>query len=186
MPLQTTIQNKAYGLLDRFGIVIAGVVIFGYYLWSALDMYTTPHARRSFEGYFFQFDSLILLWLLLVAGMKLHEYRKKQEAEQESHRKIATEYERQRMQLGLLDDVTTLLTDAINNPLAVISISSGSIRERFTSDDEILTYLDRIDGALRRMREVLTDFHNYEAKKIMYPPRNSASPVQETQGHLSS
>lgn len=186
MPLKARIPKRALSLLDKYGIVIAGVVIFAYYLWSALDMYTTPHSRRSFQGYFFQFDSLILLWLLLVAGMKLYDYRKKQEAEQENHRRIAIEYERQRMQLGLLDDVTTLLTDAINNPLAVISLSAGSIRERFASDDEILTYLDRIDGALRRMREVLTDFHNYEAKKIMYPPRSGAQPVEETQGHFSA
>ncbi len=177
MPFQAKVQKQVYGILDRYGIVLAGAIIFAYYLWSALDMFSTTHARWGFQGYFFQFDSLILLWLLLVAGMKLHDYRKKQEAEQESHRKIALEYERQRIQLGLLDDVTTLLTDAINNPLAVISLSAGSIRERFASDDEVLTCLDRIDGALRRMREVLTDFHNYEAKKIMYPPSNGVPQV---------
>ena len=167
MPSSSRIQKKLYGVLDKYGIVLAGVFIFGYYLWTALDLFTISQSRKSFQGYFFQFDSLILLWLLLVAGMKLHEFRKKQSAEHEHHRKIALEYERQRMQLGLLDDVTTHLTDAVNNPLTIISLSAGSIRERFASDDPVLGCLDRIDGALKRMREVLADFHNYETKKII-------------------
>ncbi len=170
------IQKKVYGILDRYGIVIAGVFIFSYYLWTALDMFATSHPRKSFQGYFFQFDSLILLWLLLVAGLKLHEYRKKQNNENERHRMIALEYERQKMQLNLLDDVTTLLTDAVNNPLAVISLSAGSIRERFRTDDEVLSFLDHIDGALKRMREVLADFHNYETKKIINSVATRPSP----------
>lgn len=181
MVFSARIQKKTYGILDRYGILLAGVFIFSYYLWTALDMFATSHWRKSFQGYFLQFDSLILLWLLLVAGLKLHEYRKKQNDENERHRRIALEYERQKMQLNLLDDVTTLLTDAVNNPLAVISLSAGSIRERFKSDNEVLSFLDHIDGALKRMREVMADFHNYETKKIINAPSGPLPQMQKDQ-----
>jgi signal transduction histidine kinase len=184
MLFPSTVQKKTWNILDKYGLVLSGVFIFAYYLWTVLDMYASPHSRRSFQGYFFQFDSLILLWLLLVAGFKLQQYKRKQKEEEDNHRRVALEYELQKMQLNLLDDVTTLLTDAINNPLAVISLSAGSIRERFASDDEILGFLDRIEGALKRMREVLTDFHKYETKKIMHPgPRYPSQVAGESKVH---
>jgi signal transduction histidine kinase len=182
MPFRLAVKKKAWNVLDKYGLVLAGMFIFAYYLWTALDMFASPHSRRSFGGYFLQFDSLILLWLLLVAGFKLQQYKRKQKEEEDNHRRIALEYELQKMQLNLLDDVTTLLTDAINNPLAVISLSAGSIRERFASDDEILGFLDRIEGALKRMREVLADFHKYETKKIMNPAPKYASQNGGEQG----
>jgi len=174
-------QNRIQHIFDKYGIVIAGLVIFLYYLWSALDMFQSSHERRTIQGFVFQFDSLILLWLLLLTGMKLHSLRKKQQAEQERFREIALEHEVQKMRLNLLDDVTSLLTDAIHNPLAVISISAGSIRERFASDNEIIGSLDRIEGALKRLREVLTEFHKYETKKILNPVRPAVAEQPEPQ-----
>lgn len=167
MPSLASSSSSIGRFFEKYGIVLAGAAIFAYYLWSTLDFFRDGGARRDFEGYLFQFDTLIVLWLLLWAGVKLMEYRRKQREEIERNRRIVLEYERQKMRLDLLDEVTTTLTDAVNNPLSIITISSGSIRERFTSDTDVVAFLDRIDGALNRLREVLTDFQQYQTRKMM-------------------
>lgn len=181
-----TILKRISDTLDKYGIVIAGVIIFAYYLWATLDWFGTSTGRRGFQGYFFQFDSLILLWLLLVAGMKLHQYRKKEKEENENLRRIALEHELQKMRAKLLDDVTTMLSDAINNPLAVISLSTGSIRERFSSDNEIMAFVDRIEGALKRMQEVLTQFQHYQSRQILFPSHGFSVDGVESQNAVTA
>lgn len=164
---QQTFKSRALGVLDRYGIVSSGVFIFGYYLWVALDLFTNPHARRDFNGYFFQFSSVILLWGLVYLGSRLFDYKKKQKEEHEKNRNIAQEFERRRMQLELLDEVSTVLEDTVNNPLSVISLSASSIRQRFESDDAVIAYLDSIDGALKRVKDVLMNFKMYQTSKIV-------------------
>jgi signal transduction histidine kinase len=171
------IRSKVLSFLDKNGIVLAGVLIFAYYLWSTLDVFASPSGQRSFTTYFFHFDSVLLLWMLLFVGAKLYDHKKKLKEEQERERQIVFEYERKRMQLDLLDEVSTLLSDAINNPLAIISLSAGSIRERFASDVEVIAFLDNIDGALNRMREVLYEFQNYQSKKII---KSAQGPTTQT------
>lgn len=170
MRLPPNIRSTIARILDRYGIVFAGLLIFAYYLWSAIDLFESPLPKRGFQGYLFQFDTLIVLWLLLVVGAKMLEYRKKQKAEEERNRQIAIEHEKQKMRLDLLDEVTTHLSDAINNPLSVISLSAGSLRERFSADLNVTAFLDRIEGALRRLKEVLVDFQRYQTRRIMKSP----------------
>lgn len=161
------LRRKAKGILERQGIVLAGILIFAYYLWAAIDLFSSPYPRRGFQGYFFQFSSVILLWGLLYLGSRLYEYKKKQRLEHEKNQRIVQEYERRKMQLEVLDEVSAILYDTVNNPLTIISISSSSIRERFAPDSEILAYVDSIDGALKRVRDVLANFEAYQTKKIM-------------------
>lgn len=174
MSSPSDIRSTSARILERYGILIAGLLIFVYYLWSAIDLFEGP--RRDLQGYLFQFDTLIVLWLLLVVLAKLHEYRKRQKEEAERNRRIAQEHERQKMRLDLLDEVSEQLTDAINNPLSIISLSAGSLRERFSSDADVTAFLDRIDGALRRLREVMVDFQQYQTRKIMKGPDPLAAP----------
>jgi signal transduction histidine kinase len=181
---QHSIRKKALAFFDKHGILLAGVLIFAYYLWSTLDVFASPSSSRSFTTYFFHFDSVILLWMLLFVGAKLYDHKKKQKEEQEKERQIVLEYERKKMQLDLLDEVSTLLSDAINNPLAIISLSAGSIRERFASDVEVIAFLDNIDGALKRMREVLYEFQNYQSKKIIKSSQGTSQYTKEE--HTSS
>lgn len=190
MPLQSSIRTKIQRVVEKYGILIAGVIIFAYYLWAAIDLFSSPSPRRGFQGYFFQFSSVLLLWGLAYVGAKLFDHKKKQREEQEKNLLIIQEYERRKMQLQLLDEVQTALNDTVNNPLAVISVSASSIRERFAPDAEILAYLDSIDGALKRVREVLADFQSYHTKKIVQSiqsvPSRQSSLQQESQLSVDS
>ena len=167
MLLRSDLRSKVYKILEKQGILLSGILIFAYYLWAALDLFASSIPRRGFQGYFFQFSSVILLWGLLFLAAKLFEYKKKQKQEQENNVRIVQEYERRKMQLDLLDEVSEILHDTVNNPLAIITISASSIRDRFCQDSEILAYLDSIDGALKRVREVLANFESYQTRKIV-------------------
>lgn len=175
MLFQSNIRAKTHGVLEKYGVLFAGIFIFAYYLWVAIDHFSNPHARRDFEGYFFQFSSVVLLWGLTFLGAKLFEYKKKQKEEAAKNAAIVQEYERRRMQLELLEEMSELLNDTVNNPLAIISLSTSSIRDRFQPDDEVLAYLDSIDGGLARIREVLTSFKSHQTTKIVLSIRGEAS-----------
>lgn len=168
-------RTKAQGLHERYGVLLAGLFILVYYLWAAIDLFMNPNARRDFAGYFFQFGSVVMLWGIVFLGAKVFDYKKKQKEEQERNRAIVQEYERRKMQLELLDEVSLLLNDTVNNPLAVISMSASTIRERFELDGEILAYLDSIDGALARVREVLVNFKSHQTSKIVKAIGNAPS-----------
>jgi hypothetical protein len=187
MFLPSSIREKAYRIVDKYGIFLAGIVIFGYYLWTAIDLFTGSNQRFSFQGYLFRFDSVVMLWLLLYVAVKLFEHKKRQKREQEENRRRLFEYEWQKRQLEMLDEVTTIVSDSINNPLAIISVSTSSIRQKFTTDPEILAFLDSIDGALKRMNEVLHGFQNYQTKKILKsaPPPDASEDVAARGGQTS-
>ena len=167
MPSPSKFWTKAKGLNERHSVLLAGIFILVYFVWAAIDLFTNPNARRDFDGYFFQFGSVVMLWGIVFLGAKVFDYKKKQKEEQERNRAIVQEYERRKMQLELLDEISLLLNDTVNNPLAVISMSASTIRERFEPDGEILAYLDTIDGALARMREVLANFKSHQTTKIV-------------------
>ena len=82
------IRRKVHSFVEHYGIVLAGIVIFMYYLWAAMDLFLNPYARRDFKGYFFQFSSVILLWGMVFLGAKLFEYKKKQKEEHEKNLSI--------------------------------------------------------------------------------------------------
>jgi hypothetical protein len=156
-------------------MLLSGMLIFLYYFWVALDFLTSPNARRDFKGSFFQFSSVIMLWGLVFLGSKLFDYRKKKEEEEKKKLALVQEYERRMMQLELLDEVANLVNDAVNNPLAIISLSVGSIREQFEPDSEILAHLDGIEGALNRVREVLAGYKSYKSSKIVSSIKDAPS-----------
>jgi signal transduction histidine kinase len=82
-------------------------------------------------------------------------------------RKIQSEFERQQLHLQVLDEVTALLQDNVNNPLAVISVTSHSIRRKFEGDEEILASLDRIDASLQRIHTTINDIKAYQTQRIV-------------------
>ncbi len=172
-----------FKLLDKHALVIAGLVIYGYYLLTTLDLFQqVHHAKKTLLGYILQFDSLIFMWIIAAVTLQLQKYRKNQKDEDARRRRIEVEYERQRVHLQVLDEITQLLQDNVNNPLAVISVTTHNIRRRFEEDNEILAWLDRIDSSLQRVHAVINDLKAYQTHKIVFPePAKAPTGDSETQ-----
>jgi signal transduction histidine kinase len=168
--------SRIIGLLNKHSIMVAGVVIFGYYLLTSVDIMVERSGQKiRLLDYAFQFDSLILLWVIAVVVVKLQTYRKKLKDEEDFKRRIVTDYERQRAHLQILDDITNVLNDTINNPLAVITVSIGSLRQKYQLSSETVETLNMIESAARRIRQVLNEIKGYQTEKIVGSPRTPAA-----------
>ena len=161
------VWEKLVAFVNKYSILVAAVVIYGYYLITSIDLIKNNGGQKGFLEYLLQFDSLILLWVIAAVFLQLQKYRKQRKEEDDYRRKIQSEFERQRLHFQVLDEVTALLQDNVNNPLAVISVTSHSIRRRFEGDDEILAWLDRIDASLQRIHATINDIKAYQTQKIV-------------------
>lgn len=163
----TSFRRKVFGWVERHSLLVSALAIYAYYLLTTIDLFKHSAVKKSFMDYILQFDSLILMWIIASVVIQLQKYRKHHSEEEEYRKKVEMEFERQRLHLQLLDEITELLQDNVNNPLAVISITTHNIRRRFESDDEILAWLDRIDASLQRIHSIINDIKSYQTQKIV-------------------
>jgi signal transduction histidine kinase len=153
-------------LTERYPVVVAGVVIYLFYLLTSINFLQRSHEHESFFDYFLQFDSLFFLWLAAAALIQVQRFRKSYRVAEEGRQKMERVLDRQRIYSQLATDMTMLLQDNVNNPLAVISVTTQEIRRRFQQDNEIMRWLDRIDGAMQRIHNTIRDLQAYETHKM--------------------
>jgi signal transduction histidine kinase len=154
-------------MVDRYPVLIAAVVIYLYYLLTSVNFFKHHTADQSLLDYFMQFDSLLFLWLAAAALIQVQKMRKFFKQEQARTHSIERLLDRQQIQTQLVNDITMLLQDNVNNPLAVIAVTTQEIRRKFQEDAEILRWLDRIDGAMQRIHNTIRDLQAYESAKVM-------------------
>lgn len=165
--LVNKIWQKIYSLCERYPVIVAAIVIYFYYLLTSINFFKHSQEKQSVLDYFMQFDSLLFLWLAAAALIQVQRYRKAAKSEQENRHKMERVLDRQQMYSQLATDITTLLQDNVNNPLAIIAVTTQEIRRRFQQDAEIMRWLDRIDGAMGRIHNTIRDIRTYETQKMV-------------------
>ena len=61
----------AKDLLLKYPVVVAGILIYAYYLFTTVDFFGHAAGKRTFWEYIVQFDSLIFLWIASAALIQL-------------------------------------------------------------------------------------------------------------------
>jgi hypothetical protein len=163
----TKIYTPIKNLVLKYPVVVAGVVIYAYYLFTTVDLFGHAGGKKSFWEYIVQFDSLIFLWIASAALIQLQNARKSQKQEEEGRRSMERLLDRQEVYGTLLKDIMMLLQDNVNNPLAIISTTTQEIRRKFNNDAEIMRWLDRIEGAMVRIHHTIRDLEAYESRKLL-------------------
>jgi signal transduction histidine kinase len=158
---------KIQVIVEKYPILIAAVVIYLYYLMASLNLFQRVGEKHTFMDYVMEFDSLFFLWLAAAALLQVQKMRKAYKREEETRRNIERALDRQQIYSTLVNDITMLLQDNVNNPLAIISVTTQEIRRRFETDPEIMRYLDRIEGAMKRIHNTIRDIQSYEAQKLI-------------------
>ena len=179
----STLRLKVFGLLDKYSILVAAVVIYGYYLLTSIDLMEHSTTKRGFLSMVMQFDSLILMWIIAAVVLQLQKYRRDQKEQSVYRDTVNSEFERQKIHIQTLDDVTASLQEQINNPLAVISITSHTIRHKYETDAELLAWLDRIDSSLQRISGVINDVKAYQTQKIVHKAMHRSEPPKQVIVH---
>ena len=167
-------------IADRYPIVIAALVIILYYLLTNFNLYQHKGQRHTFLDYIMEFDSLFFLWLATAALLQVQKWRKSYIVEEGQRRNIERILDRQQIYSHLVNDITALLQDNVNNPLAVISVTTQEMRRKFEKDGEIMRWLDRIDGAMQRIHHTIHDLQAYEAQKIIESSHEVLKAQQES------
>jgi len=154
-------------LFDRYPVLVAALVIYLYYLLTSINFFQNKGKARSFLDYIMEFDSLFFLWIAAAALLQVQKLRKAHKQEEENRRNMERVLDRQQIYSQLVNDITSLLQDNVNNPLAVISVTTQEMRRKFERDNEILRWLDRIDGAMQRIHNTIRDLQAYESQKLI-------------------
>lgn len=166
-PYMKTMWTKFLVFIDRYSIIVSGVVVYLYFLLSSFNYLRSTESARGFFDFVLQFDSMILLWVIAVVVIQLQKYRKQTREQEEYRQKVQLEFDRQRTKLQVLDEMTSLLQDNINNPLAIISVSSQNLHRKHEQDGDTVAWLDRIDTALQRVHTTINDIKAYKTQKIV-------------------
>ena len=172
-----SVRKRIRGFVEKYFILLAAVVIYGYYLLTSINLMEHSNSKKGLLDYVLQFDSLILMWIVAAVFVQLQKFRREKREESDYRQKIQLEFERQQIHLKLLDEITALLQDNVNNPLAVISITSHTIRRKFENDDEIIGWLDRIDASLQRVHATINDIKSYQTQKIVQETARKTEPI---------
>lgn len=175
--------TRFLAFIDKYSIIVSGVVIYIYFLLSSLDVLRSRSASRSWVDFVLQFDSLIFLWLIALVAIQLQRYRQRVRDQEEYQRKVQYEFDRQRTKLKVVEEITSLLQDNINNPLAIISLNSQKLRRKLDGDGESTQLLDSIDNGLQRVHSTINDIKAYQTQKIVH---ESFASVDETSGKEES
>ncbi|TAK53400.1 MAG: hypothetical protein EPO24_14440 [Bacteroidetes bacterium] len=158
---------KLKSFVERYPIIIAASVIYLYYLITSLDLFEHLAQKRTFFDFIVQFDSLILLWLVAAAFLQVLKYRKAHKKEEERRREMERIIDRQKIYKQIVNDVTMLLQDSVNNPLAVISVTTQELRRRYEKDDDMVRWIGRIETSVARINDTMRGLRGYEAEKML-------------------
>jgi hypothetical protein len=162
-------------VLDRYSIIVSALVIYSYFLLTSINLMQHANVKRTFVDFVLQFDSLILLWVIAFVVVQLQRYRKLTGEQALQSKQIQHEMDRQRSKLKLLDEVTLLLQESLDKPLAVVSTTTQNLRKKFGQDVETRSWVDHIDFAMARVSATVSDIKSYETQKIV-----SESPINQT------
>jgi len=170
-PLKMFLENGKK-FLQRYPVVIAALVIYLYYLMVSVDFFNKSadsgnKGIKSLLDYVIEFDSLFFLWAAAAALIQLQRFRKESSQKNEKQRQLELVLERQRISNALINEITLLMQDTINNPLGVISMTTQEIRRRFMHDMEILKWVDRIESSTQRITKAIRDIQIHETQKAL-------------------
>lgn len=154
-------------IIEKYPVVLAALVIYVYYLITSVNFFSHHAEKKNFVDYIMQFDSLFFLWISAAALLQVQKLRKTQKGDEERRRGLERVLDRQQIYSQLVNDITALLQDNVNNPLAVISVTTQEMRRKFDQDTEVRRWLDRIDGAMHRIHHTIRDLQAYESQKMM-------------------
>ncbi len=161
------IWNGIRKIADRYPVILAALVIYLFADLLIMNVFKHSGEHRGVLDYVTEFGSLFFLWIASAALMQVQKMRKSVKQEEERRRNIERVLDRQQVYSQLVNDITHLLQDSVNNPLAIIAVTTQEIRRKFEKDEEILRWLDRIEGAMQRIHHTIRDLQAYEAQKLI-------------------
>lgn len=173
------IFQKTKTFINKYPVIIAAVIIYAYYLLTSVNFFQNHPGKKSFIDYILQFDSLFFMWLATVAYVQIQKLRNDKINETMRSFQLEKQLEFQQIHTKVINEITALLQDNVNNPLAVISITTKEIRRKFETDTDIIRWLDRIDSSMQRIHNTIRDIQLYETQKLLESSNTNLSKTEK-------
>lgn len=162
-----SVWSRILTFVDKYSILVSAIVIYGYFLFTSIDLMENATTKKTILDFILQFDSLILMWIVAFVVVKMQKYRQLSNEQDLNQRKVQWELERQRSRLRILEEVTLLFQESISKPIAVVSDTTQNLRIKFDDDAETRSWIDHIDFAMARVSATVNDIKTYETQKIV-------------------
>ncbi len=144
--------------VTRYPAVLASYFIYGYYFISTLDFYVAFKKKHlGTSETFSHFDTLLWMWVLAWALVRVIELREKLTAKEKENLAHQHTIQLKETQLKTLNEVVTTLKHRINNPLAII-LGYVRLAKKKSTDDDMSKKLSEIEIAAQRINTTLKEF----------------------------
>lgn len=171
--------EKIKTFVNKYPLIIAAVLIYAYYLLTSVNFFQNHNTKKGFLDYVLQFDSLFFMWLATAAYVQIQKLRTDKHSNTMRNFQLEKQLEFQQIHTKVVNEISALLQDNVNNPLAVISITTKEIRRKFESDTEIIRWLDRIDSSMQRIHNTIRDIQLYETQKLLEESNTNLSKTEK-------
>jgi signal transduction histidine kinase len=172
-----SIWKKLLYRIKKYPIAFSVMGIYAYYLFTTLNFFKkSAVAHLSLFDFILQYDSLILLWLVVYLVSRAQSMKQKYESNEVNRKQILSEVEKSSIASVVLRNVIHLLQDTINNPLAVISSTIDEIRKRSPSDPYLSRQFEQIEASLQRIHNAIKDVQVYESTELLEQLHRQVSP----------
>ncbi len=156
--------------VTRYPAVLASYFIYGYYFISTLDFYVAFKKKHlGTSETFSHFDTLLWMWVLAWALVRVIELREKLTAKEKENLAHQHTIQLKETQLKTLNEVVTTLKHRINNPLAII-LGYVRLAKKKSTDDDISKKLSEIEIAAQRINTTLKEFSLVRVYQTMDSP----------------
>lgn len=156
--------QKTKILLSRYPAVVAGIIIYSYFLVTTFDFYQKikKSALGAFD-YLKQFDTLLWMWLLAWALIKIIQYRSKLQEQENLRLQKEQELKLKHPQLETMAGIVRKLQHDLNNPMTILLAYLRKAKRAAKDSREVLQPLDQAQDAAERIFQTLSDFSKSKA-----------------------
>ncbi len=162
--LPKLLLQKTKTFLSRYPAVVAGVIIFSYFLFTTFDLFqkTKKSALDAFD-YLKQFDTLLWMWLLAWVLIKIIQYRSKLQEQERIRFRDEQDIQLRQAQITSMVEIVRKLQHDLNNPLTILLAYLQKAERAAKDSPEVKEPLKQVQTAAERIFQTLSDFSKSKA-----------------------
>ena len=154
----------------RYPAILASYFIYSYYFISTMDFYIKfKHRHFGAKDTFQHFDTLLWMWILSYALVKVIDLRERLHTREKSFLEQQHHIELKETQIQTLHEVIMTLKHEINNPLAII-LGYTRLLKKQVSDPDSVKRIDEIEIASQRINHALKEFSVAQVYEVNESP----------------
>ena len=154
----------------RYPAILASYFIYSYYFISTMDFYVKfKHRHFGAKEAFQHFDTLLWMWILAYALVKVIELRERLHKREKEFIEQHHHIQLKETQIQTLHEVIMTLKHEINNPLAII-LGYTRLLKKQISDKESVKKIEEIEVASQRINHALKEFSTAKVYEVAESP----------------